>query len=190
MPIPDWTPADFAAGMQALLPRGRAWPRDPNAVQSQVIAALSPTAQRLAEAGAEGLAALFPVGLDAMLPEWEASLGLPDPCAGESPTLQQRQAQVLARLTDSGGASVDYFIAYAATLGFDITITQFAPAIAGRLRAGQPALGAAWASTTITYFRAGASTAGEALTEFGNAVLQCEIERLAPAHTTVIFAYA
>ncbi|WP_197520275.1 putative phage tail protein, partial [Paraburkholderia tropica] len=39
----------------------------------------------------------FPPTAYELLPEWESTLGLPDPCAGEAPTIPQRQAQVLAR---------------------------------------------------------------------------------------------
>ena len=74
----------------------------------------------------------FPATTVELLPEWENTLGLPDPCAGPSPTLGQRIAQVVARLTDSGGQSVAYFVELARRLGYDITVTQYAPSRFGR----------------------------------------------------------
>jgi uncharacterized protein YmfQ (DUF2313 family) len=43
---------------------------------------------------------------------------------------------------------------------------------------------------TVTYFRPGVSAAGEALASWGNAVLECEVQKLAPAHTLPIFIYS
>ena len=189
--------AQFHAALQALFPRGPIWSREPGSVISAVCGILVAPYARNSDRAEFLLVDAFPATANELLPEWEATLGLPDPCAGEAPTLQQRQAQVVARLTYSGGARVADIIAFAESLGYAITITQFAPAVAGRLRAGQPALGAAWAfawqinapSTTVTSFRAGTSAAGEPLTAFGNAVLECELRRIAPAHTVVIFTY-
>ncbi|KAB8122564.1 DUF2313 domain-containing protein [Komagataeibacter medellinensis] len=107
-----------------------------------------------------------------------------------------RTLQVMARLTDNGGASVPYYIAFAAALGYDITITEFAPARAGLLRAGDPVNSEAWAHTwrisapgyTPVLFRAGTGAAGDPLMTWGNTVLQCEITARKPAHTIVQFA--
>ena len=193
----DYTAADYRDAFLRCLPTGPIWPRDPDAVPSQVAGALFNCYAASGRAATALLVDAFPATADGLLPEWESTLGLPDPCAGPEPTLQQRRAQVVARLTDNGGASIPYLIAFARMLGFAITITQFAPARAGLFRAGQPAMGNAWAftwqvnagATTSTFFRAGASAAGEPLQAFGNAVLQCELERLAPAHTVVLFSY-
>ena len=194
---PDFSAQDFATDFLSHMPLGAVWPRDSSQLPALTALILAQPYARNAASAAGLLVDAFPATTDQLLPEWEETLGLPDPCAGPSPTLQQRQAQVLARFIDNGGASVEYFIAYAAALGFSITISQFAPSSAGSLRAGKPANGEAWAfawqvnapSTAVTVFRAGMSAAGEPLQAFGNAVLQCEIERLAPAHTTVTFAY-
>lgn len=197
MPLPVYQTADLLAALQALMPRGYAWPTDPTTIQTQVLTGLIPVWTRL-HASANFLAQdAFPSTTFELLPQWEESLGLPDPCAGLAPTEQQRRAQVVARFTNSGGQSAAYMIAYAAALGFTITITEYAPFRAGINTAGQPLNGAAWASawainapaTTVTLFRAGQSAAGEALASWGNAVLQCEMAEIAPAHTTVIFTY-
>lgn len=201
MPVPNWTTSDFLGAFIRLLPRGGVWTavgQGGNTIEGQALETLMPTHVRLTESAADLLIDAFPATTDQLLPEWQATLGLPDPCAGPSPTLAQSQAQVVARLTGRGGTrSVAYYINFAATLGYDITVTQFAPFVAGRGRAGQSARGAAWAyawqvnapSVTVTYFRAGRSPAGEPLAAFGNTVLQCELNRINPAHTVILYNF-
>jgi uncharacterized protein YmfQ (DUF2313 family) len=196
MPAPTYSVADIARAKQALLPTGPVWPRDPDAVQSQVVAASAPTQQRLTARAANLLVDAFPATAVELLPEWESALGLPDPCAGESPTIQLRQQQVVARLIAGGGQSAEFFINYAATLGYDITITQFTPFRFGGTF-GRPLCGEPWAhawqvnapSFTVERFTFGRDAFGEPFAEWGNTVLQCELNRLKPAHTVLIFAY-
>lgn len=197
MPIPAWSPADFLSAFLKLLPRGRPWATASDATMPQALATLMPTYSRLAARDANLLVDAFPATTDELLPEWQYSLGLPDPCAGPSPGLQQSRAQVVARLAVGGGQSIPYFITFAANLGYAITITPFTPFRAGVGRAGGAIMGDDWAyawqvnapNITVTYFRAGLSAVGEPLATLGNAVLQCEIRRLAPAHTTVLFNF-
>lgn len=197
MALPVFSAAAFRAAFLAHFPTGPIWPRDPGSILSAVAGVLSAPYARSTARAAALLSDAFPATADELLPEWEYTLGLPDPCAGPSPTLQQRRAQVRARFALGGSASVADITAYAADLGYAITITQFAPAVAGRLRAGQPCLGLAWAfawrvnapPTAVVRFRAGISAAGEPLSSFGDQVLFCEMGRIAPAHTTVTIAY-
>ena len=95
-----------------------------------------------------------------------------------------------------GDQSRQYFIDAAAALGYEITITEFRPFVAGSL-AGDPLTNGDWiytwrvnavAGTGITHFVAG-SQAGEPLRDWGNERLECLISRLKPAHTLVQFAY-
>lgn len=198
MPAPTYTDADLLFALQSLLPSGPVWPRDPDAVQTQTLAPLVAGPRRLTDRAANLLGDAFPVAPLELLPEWEATLGLPDPCAGTSPTVQLRQQQVAARFVAGGGQTPLYFINVASALGYTITITQFAPFRAGQNAVGQPLCGDAWAhawqvnapATTVESFRVGRDAVGEPLATWGNAVLECEIKRLAPAHTTVGFAYS
>lgn len=191
------TAEEYARVLLALLPRGRIWPREAGSTVATVVSGLSPTPARLDARALELLTDAFPPTALELLPEWERSLGLPDPCSGAATTIQGRRAQVVARLIAVGGQSVPYFIAYAATLGFTVTVEEFAPARAGVLRAGDALLGEAWAHTwrihapaeTVTYFRAGLSAAGEPLAAWGNAVLGCVLQRVKPAHTILQIAY-
>lgn len=197
MPAPNYQQADFTSAIQALLPRGLVWPRDLSSVMSQVSAAAAMTWMRHAQSNANLLVDAFPATATGMLPEWESALGLPDPCAGESPTLQGRRSQVVARLANSGGQSVPFFIAYAKSLGYTVTVTEFTPFRVGQQTAGS-ALGTEdWAYTwqinappqTVTYFNVGISSAGQALASWGNKVLECELSEIKPAHTILNFSY-
>lgn len=196
MPAPNYSAADYLRALQAHLPRGRVWPRDSDASQTATLGTLTPCFARLNARANNLLVDAFPASTFELLPEWEATLGLPDPCAGEAPTTQQRVAQVVSRLTSTGGQSISYFTAVAAALGYPITITQFVPSRFGKAF-GTLFGGTAWAfawqvnapTFTINSLQFGGSF-GTPFATWGNNVLQCELERLSPAHTTVLFDYS
>lgn len=194
---PTYSAADYLSALQSLMPRGRAWPRSADAVQTKVLGGLTPVYERQTARAQQLLADALPLTTFELLPEWEQTLGLPNACDDAVPTVQGRRAQVVARFTALGGQSVGYMQSVAWRLGYSITISQFVPARAGNLRAGLPLCGNAFAHAwqvnvprdTSIAFVAGASTAGEPLSVIGNAVLECELQRVAPAHTTVFFNY-
>lgn len=195
MSLPSFLADDFRQAILRLLPRGAIWSRDQGDLPSLLAGIWGKTFARNSQRATNLLTDAFPASTVELLQEWEKSTGLPDPCAGTSATLEQRRAQVVARLTDSGGSSVDYFVQFAAALGYDVTIQEFAPARAGLMRAGDPVYGEDWAYAwmilapgyTPVYFRAG-SSAGESLLSWGSAVLKCEIAARQPSHTIVLFA--
>jgi uncharacterized protein YmfQ (DUF2313 family) len=198
MLAPNYTAADFLKALQGLMPRGRVWPRDPDAVQTQVLSGLAPSYARATARANYLLVDAFPATTYELLPEWESTLGLPDPCAGVAPTIAQRQAQVLARFVGVGGPTIQSLTAFAANLGYTVTINQFVEARAGQLHAGDPCNGTAWSYAwqinaplnTVTIALAGAMAAGDPLASWGNAVLECEMKAVMPAHTIPIFSYS
>ena len=125
---------DYAGALGALLPTGRAWPRASKTVQAAVLRALGSAFQRSDDDAINLIAGAFPPTATSMLPEWEATLGLPDDCAiGEIDGVSDRQRMVVAKLISTGGLNRDYYIRVAAALGYTITITQFRPAMCGLL---------------------------------------------------------
>jgi len=199
MAAPAYTTADFVSAMQSLMPRGMAWPRDPDTTQAQVLAGLAPTYVRQSARSGQLLVDAFPATSYELLPQWEATLGLPDQCTGTATTIQLRRDQVVARLAGQGGQSAAYFVAYAAALGYlGCTVTNFSPFRAGQSRAGQPLGDSRWSHTwainapanSIHSFAAGASAAGEPLRLWGNALLECKLEQIAPAHSILQFRYS
>jgi uncharacterized protein YmfQ (DUF2313 family) len=110
MQAPELSAADYAAALSALLPSGRVWPKDSGSTLSALVGGLAQTPARLHVRSLDLLRESFPPTVAEMLPEWESALGLPDPCVGALPTVQQRRAQVVARFSGRGGQSVPYFV--------------------------------------------------------------------------------
>lgn len=132
------------------------------------------------------------------LADWEQLLGLPDPCLHGAPqTTRQRVNAVVSKWQGQGGQSRPFFIELAKALGYSITIDVFRPARAGLARAGDPINGGDWAfawrvnapAVTVIPAAAGLSSAGEALSAWGNEVLECRLSQLKPAESILIFGY-
>lgn len=172
--------ADYAAAARALLPRGRAWFDDPDGVQNTLLGAIGATFERIDAAASVLLDGSLPGSpQSALLPEWEATLGLPDPCAGDSPTFDQRRDQVRSRFIGGGGQSRRYFLDLAAALGFDIAITNYSPFRVGHSSIDEPLADSAWTYTwavTVLTNRGGAPVE----------VLTCELAAVRPAGTEII----
>lgn len=190
-------PADFEEAVaRKLPPRGLAWTRQFGSVfqgfwkvLADALAAVHARAAVLSEREA------FPPTSIELLPDWEQVLGLPDPCLPTPSTTSARQAAVAARLAATGGQSVPYFEQLATNLGGTIGVTEFAPFRLGVNAFTQPLYSAAGAycwevelvDAAVFYLDFGVSGLGEPFWQFGNQPVQCEIARLAPAHTKVTF---
>lgn len=181
MAVAASTPAAYAEQLRQLLPTGPAWEQSASTVL-----------RRLLLAFADGLARIHNklVGLPTeadprttteLLPEWEATVGLPDDCITDRQlSTSERRAAVVARIKATGGASAQYFIDVAAAFGYTVTVTE--PALhTFQINSAE--------DTVITYFRAGESGAGDSLGEFGNEQLECLLTRIKPSHTAIQFAY-
>lgn len=194
---PDLREADFLTSLQNLLPPGRAWTRDPGAILTGLLRGLATGWERVHQRALQLLIDAFPANTEELLPEWEQTVGLPDPCAGPEPSVSLRRVQVMARIQNAGGQSIPYFIAFALRLGYAITITEFAPFRVG-MTVGLPLYGEAWAYAwevhtpefSVHYFLVGTDTAGNPLASWGDTILQCELQRIKPGHTILFFTYA
>ncbi|MFN4328294.1 MAG: YmfQ family protein [Limnobacter sp.] len=194
------TVEDYKALLQSLLPQGLVWNRDEDSNLGRLLQAMAKNLFELDDRAIDLVAEADPRTAVELLPEWEAMAGLPDACvidAGIVQSTQQRRSALLTKLTTVGRQSKDYFIALAAGLGFQVTITEFKSFRAGQSvasdRVGEQ-FALAWqvnsALNTVIPFRAGASVAGDPLGSWSNKPLECLLSRLKPAHTTVIFAYS
>lgn len=144
------------------------------------------------------LAEQAPRSTSELLGDWERVLGLPDNCAPLSSSTNIRRAAVLSRIAVQGGQTVESFTALAAALGFPIVIEEH-PTFRVGSRVGDRVWnvegGWPWTFTvhgpvrTAHFFHAGSSGAGDALSTFDNAPLECAISRVAPAHAHVLFSY-
>lgn len=185
---PSYSAADYLAAFQALMPRGAAWPRDPDAMQTRVAAGLAPSAVRLDAAGNQLLIEVVPSTADALLPEWEESVGLPFETVGPAPTLAKRRRAVLALLVGERGFSRSSLTAFAAFLGFDLTLTLFAPFRASQNSVGQPLTDLKWANTVMIKITPSASPPfADAVGVWDRAFCLAGLAKMAPAHLTVLF---
>lgn len=119
---PAFDAEDYGAAALALLPTGRAWPRDPGSVQAKVFTALGKSLADVDGRAGAFLRGSLPGEKTPLVPEWEATLGLPKLGLGLAVTLEQRLAQVRGRFTDGGGTSRARYVAFAAALGFSIEL--------------------------------------------------------------------
>lgn len=186
----------YTAMLQNLLPQGLAWPRQAGTNMESFLSALAVELNRVDTRVEDLLREAYPLTTSELLTDWERLTGLPEECEGLAETTQKRREAVNQKLSSIGGQSPGYYIDVAARLGYDITITEFSPFVAGD-SAGDYVYGDDWAyawqvnapEETVTYFAAGEGSAGDPLASWGNELLECVINRLKPAHTIVIFAY-
>ncbi len=145
----------------------------------------------------------LPEATQELINEWEIEVGLPDQCIGMPDTLKQRRDLIVQRIVSRGGQSPSFYIEIAKLMGYDITITEHRPFIAGRSRCGTRISGVPtdiekirfhWtvnvAEARTNNFRTGISRCGESLGSFSNASdLQCVFNRIKPSHTVMHFNY-
>jgi len=189
--------AQYLHLLQQLLPPGAAWPREPDAVLTKLLKAAADGLARAHNRAIGLIEETDPRAVNEMLADWERVAGLPTAClAGLDQTAEERRATLHAHIISGGGQSRAFFIALAAALGYEITITEFRPMKAG-MKAGSPCCSAVWwfvwrvnaPETTVRHIKAGSGKAGEPIRSWGNERLECEITRRKPAHTLVQFAY-
>lgn len=189
--------SDYAKALLNLLPQGRLWDKTPVSNLSSLMTALAGAPSRVDARGQQLIAEAFPSTTNELLAEWEATLGLPDACSGAGQTPDQRRALVVARFTDDGSQSVPYLTAYAASIGFEIDIIEFAPFRLGASSCGDPITGPEapflWQvrapGTTTTLFQMGQNAMGDALGTFGNQPLSCAMSSRKPAHTQLFLTF-
>ncbi len=143
------------------------------------------------------LEALAPWGAGGLwLADWERVLGLPDECAGGlGQTVTERIAAAVSKVRARGGLSREYFAGVAAGLGYVVSIEEY-----GVYTCESPCVDPvcdepwrfAWKvhapEVTVREFTCGTGC-DEPLRTWGNALLECVLNRTKPAHTHIIFAY-
>ncbi len=167
--------------LDQLLPPGLLWVRSPGSVRDNLLMGIAAESARFEELTLALIDEADPRTTSDLLDEWEAWVGLPDPCVPPSVTLSddERRANIVARLQAVGGQSRQFFIDLAASLGFTITITEFTTFQVGVSGAGDPVGGTAWVYAWQV------NTA----TDPDSPILECLFHRLAPAQTVVTFNY-
>lgn len=198
---------DFAESFAGLLPRGAAWPRDPESVLMRLVLGLSENWATTVQGRARDLLYVesTPDTTTEMLEDWERALGLPEECYDEVPqTVEARRAIVIEKLTTIGAQSREYFIGIAQRLGHpDARISEFSPFRCGvsrcgstQWRVGPPDERYVWrmyvGPSAKSWFQAGKSRCGQdpQMRIRRSAAVECIINKLKPEHTRVIFLYS
>jgi uncharacterized protein YmfQ (DUF2313 family) len=188
---------DYQRQLQALLPPGPAWPRDDNTGLARFLAGLAEEFARVDARTDALLDEADPRTIAELLTEWERVCGLPDGCVGPLDGTAARRAAVLGRITAQGGQSIAYYIAVAASIGFTVTITEerVHTCLSDCM---EPLNDDEWRFVwnvnvagvfTVTYLTC-IDDCVTPLASWGNALLECTINRLKPAHTLAIFKYS
>lgn len=189
------TTDDYVHVLQQLLPPGAAWPRDPDAVLTQLLTGFAEGFKDCHNRAVDLLAESDPRQALEMLPDYERVLG-PETCIeGGLVTLAERRAWAHARWVSQGGQSRAFFIALAEALGYTITITEYR-AFTCEDTCEDPIYDEPWhfawtvnaPETTIRDFTCD-SGCDEPLRNWGNELLECAINRAKPTHTVCHFSY-
>lgn len=190
----------FTQALAALLPQGYAWPRHPDSVLMRVIRAIAGMHVDLDALTTGFTRQWLPQVTSTRLGEWEACCGLPDSYMPANQTVEQRRAQLLARLRgpvlpyeDSSPAALEVIEAELLAAGYVVTLIYGYPARVGRARCGDRLGGERGvlivrvAGVTVTTARVGVARCGDRLSAWSVSVpaLMALLERLIPAR----FAY-
>lgn len=179
----------------SLLPRGGAWPREEGTALSDLAAVIGNEFAHIDTRVNDLLNEANPARALEMLPDWEEAYGLPDACAGDDQTLDGRRERLLQKRAMKGGQSKPYFISLAAALGYAIDITTFSVATC-QSACTTPLYGEPWRfvfrvdapETTVRTMNC-LSACSEALSTWGNEILECAVRRHTHSHNHVLFSY-
>ncbi len=193
------TKAEILSLLQKFLPSGTAWPSAPGSMLSSLLASFAQGVATMDLRLNDLLAELNPSTSTSLLAEWEEFVSSVDECCSltQAP-LDERQRRVIEKLTGIGSLSRAYFLQMAMTLGYrDISITEFRPThceMTCEVAVMSEPFRFLWKvniphqGDNHAVFRAG-SRCDSRIDSYRFGALECQLMRLKPAHTQVIFTY-
>lgn len=175
--------------LQALMPRGRAWTRDPGARLTRLLRAFARSLAALDLKAVQLLADADPSRTTDLIDEWERLVGLPDDCSEPLNGIAVRRAAVLDRLVARANLNPATIVALAASYGLTVTVDEHDQARAG-LIAGLDTSGGRWRYVWWVTITADESRFFSTLSDVTRPLLQfdvsaeftCRLRRLNPAH--------
>lgn len=182
--------------LMALFPKGQAWPTEPDSELGKLMHGVAEEFARIDARAEDLLRESHPSTAFELFEEWEQMHGLPDTCASSDPTFQERRLALVQKYQMFGGQSREFFIAIAAALGFEITITEYRERSFGMDHGtlyGDTEWNWVWqvnAALTNYAERSMGEPFGEYYREWGNQRLECVLNRLVHAHRYLIFSYS
>lgn len=193
------TSGEYKLQLWELIPRGLAWTRKKDSNTDKVLAG---EAEELARIDARAinlvLNEFYAQSTRELLAEWELEYGLPDKCRALGATYEERIQDLLQKIRTIGGQSKEYYITLMRGLGIEITIDEYDVFRAGRNVCGDRLYSKDWLyvwkvncmSDRQYVFRTDKNVCGDRLRWWkSNAIVECIINQLKPAHTYVIFGY-
>lgn len=105
------------------MPRGRAWPRDPDANLPKYVMGFAKRLAELELSADQLLLEMRPETTVNLLPEWEEYLGLPE-CGTTVQTFEMRRAAVVEKYHRKGGLQTWMIEQIAAALGFTVKVYE------------------------------------------------------------------
>lgn len=184
--------------MSQLLPPGKAWAKERDSILQRLLRGLSESLSRVDVRADDLYRETNPEQTYELLERWERALGLPDECTVQgSLTVYERVRAVVSKLIHAGGQSRSYFIALAASLGYpNATIDEFGPRRFGGYYGGWyggDEWGEVWRlnlpETQVIPRRHGRGAMGERYQVWGDAELECIVNKRKPGGSIVIFGY-
>jgi uncharacterized protein YmfQ (DUF2313 family) len=209
---------DYTHASQELLPRGQAWPREPDSTLMRTIDGLAQSWGYVDSRAADLLEIESdPRKTTELLTDWERAWGLPDPCLPVPSTEELRRKTLVWKITLFGGQSRQWFYQFSREIvGTKIYIQEFSPYTCGlsqvgdtrpgpeggweeghyRWELGKPEIRFYWRvqplGKTLHWFRAGRDNCGDdplcRITP--DVALECILTRLKPAMTDIVFDYS
>lgn len=189
---------DYKDLLLQLLPQGVAWNKDEGSTLSNLAAGQAAELARAEEFLLNVLTEINPYTTTQLIDEWAEIVLNTDGCNLELTTQDEKKAAVIAKLRSTGGSDKIYFQEVAKAAGFLTSISDgFEQFRAGSSRVGDRVLVDGFELTievrsptnTVRYFRADAGRAGDPLTYFGNALLECLLNDIKPLHAEMFFRY-
>jgi uncharacterized protein YmfQ (DUF2313 family) len=169
----------FTQALSSLLPKGYAWPRQPNTVLMRTLEGIAGGHRELYEFTWATVQQWLPDMTSTRLAEWEEAAGLPDMCLGFDQTVQQRQSALVRRLrgvslpyADSSPAAPGAIEAALAGLGYTAEVRYNFPFRVGVRRVGNR-LGAL--DGRLWLFLTATASASD------HTVVSCYLKRIVPA---------
>lgn len=185
----------YRDALLALLPKGDAWPTDLDSVMAKHMLGIAEEFARIDARAEDLLKESHPSTAFETFEQWEEQYGLPHSCSGDEQTFQERRQALIQAYQEHGGQSREFFIAMAALIGFEITITEYKERTFGD-DLGDLFGGVEWnyvwqtnAALNNYSERSMGEPMGEYYRAWGNQRLECLFNRLVHAHRHIIFSY-
>ena len=197
---------DYVSQIKALLPPGPAWPRgDAASLFAMFIEVWASEFARVQDRAEVLLDEADPRKTLECFTEWLDEWGIPDEClrawAGltrEGMTVTELRRSLLHKIRTPGGQSAAYFISLARVFSYIITVEEYKPwtvlstvndLFADTYWHYRWRVTSYYECASNMFYHNTMGSVREPLAWWGDAIIECLINRYKPAHTRVFFAY-